>query len=269
MARINVEDEWFSDPRRERFAILLSKKNNESLDEGYLRADGMSIRIWHFAQKYWFKKELIPLHAWNGAGFDDLFFECGLAEKKDDGIYVRGSKRHFEWYFEKCEKLKERASLGGKARQAAAKRDQSGRFEAKNIQPTPAESQLTSSPTSPSSSSSSSSSKTKNAHSEKCAAEISEKSETKTQVFDFESLYKKYPRKKGKKRGLESCFRQIKTQESFGQLSLAIDNYILECRREKTKETYMKYFSSFMSCWQDFVEIETRQKQTVGGFEKI
>lgn len=159
MARISIEDEWFSDPRRYRLAEKFGFPSDPS---GLLKADGHAVEVWFFAQKYWRKKELIPTHAWEGAGLGDAMFQCGLAEKRDGGIYVRGAERHFDWYFKKTASLTAGAQLGGRARMTNCERDEHGRLlpaKSNIVQP---EVQPTSSRSSPSFSSSSSSSSSKN-----------------------------------------------------------------------------------------------------------
>lgn len=108
MARINVEDEWFSDPRRARLTKLLGCQ---------FKADGVMLLAWFLSQKYWIKKELIPEHAWSASEMPDELFTCGLAERRESGIYVRGSDRHFAWYTSKVEAGK---SGGAKSAQARA-----------------------------------------------------------------------------------------------------------------------------------------------------
>lgn len=147
MPRLNVEEEWFTDPRRTRLATLVG---------GVLQADGVALTAWKLAQHYWFKgRELIPEHAWKGSGLPDALFECGLAERQPDGrIYVRGSEDKFAWYQPKIEQRLNAAPRGGRARMRGAKRDAKGRLlssrKPADIQPNPAEpspsSSLSSSP---------------------------------------------------------------------------------------------------------------------------
>lgn len=74
--------------------------------------------------------------------------------------------------------------------------------------------------------------------------------------FDFESLYKKYPRKEGKSRGLKICKTQIKTREDYEKLSQAIDNYTSHTRTRVKDSTFIKHFSTFMGEWRDWVNYE-------------
>lgn len=71
--------------------------------------------------------------------------------------------------------------------------------------------------------------------------------------FDFESLYKKYPRQEGRSRGLEACHAQIKTQADFDSLSKAIDHYAKACANKSTEGKFVKQFSTFMGCWRDYI----------------
>lgn len=81
--------------------------------------------------------------------------------------------------------------------------------------------------------------------------------------LDFESLYKLYPRKRGKTLGLEKCKRTIKTEKDYLDLKLAITNYARMVREEQTEPQYMKHFSSFMSCWRDYLDEEIFQDGNV------
>lgn len=76
-------------------------------------------------------------------------------------------------------------------------------------------------------------------------------------TFDLESLYKKYPRKEGKKIGIERLSKQIKNEKDYELLSLAIDNYTKLCVKEKRIEKgFVKMFSTFASCWQDYIDVD-------------
>lgn len=86
--------------------------------------------------------------------------------------------------------------------------------------------------------------------------------------FDFDALYQKYPRKLGKSKGLEKCKAQVKTQEDFDQLSLAIEKYARLCR--ETESRFIKHFDTFMTSWKDVldpdygtVEAKYEKKQTM------
>ena len=73
--------------------------------------------------------------------------------------------------------------------------------------------------------------------------------------MDFESIYKKYPRKMGKQRGMEKCRSQIKTMEDLQKLERAVDNYGRYVKG--TDDQFIKHFSTFMGCWRDWVDFYT------------
>lgn len=73
-------------------------------------------------------------------------------------------------------------------------------------------------------------------------------------AFDFEKIYMAYPRKEGKKRGLELCLRQIKTPDDYLKLERAVARYVAKLRAEGTAPQYVKQFSTFMSSWTDWLD---------------
>lgn len=79
---------------------------------------------------------------------------------------------------------------------------------------------------------------------------------TKNVTFDFESLYKKYPRKQGKGAGLKKCASQIKSQKDFDLLSTAIDNFSSYMRDSGRDIELIPYFSTFMTNWRDWLDPE-------------
>jgi len=77
-------------------------------------------------------------------------------------------------------------------------------------------------------------------------------------AFDFDILYKAYPRKIGKTAGIKTAQRSIKTEEEYLSLKRAIENYVVLTRESEPK--FIKHFSTFMNCWRDYVEIEVPTK---------
>lgn len=75
--------------------------------------------------------------------------------------------------------------------------------------------------------------------------------------FDFDALYKKYPRKEGKSRGMAACKTQIKTQSDFDLLSKAIDRYSEFVKTKLSDAKYIKHFSTFMTTWRDWLDPAT------------
>lgn len=88
------------------------------------------------------------------------------------------------------------------------------------------------------------------------------KNNKKKVTFEEEIIeaYKNYPIKKGKTVGVKKLTKQIKTPEDFELLQIAIRNYALECKDKEPQ--YIKHFSTFASCWQDYLEISESKKSS-------
>ncbi len=88
MARVNVEDDLFSDPR---FRVLVRIVGDED------KAIGMCVRAWLLAQRYWANgNKLVPKKIWTAAGLAPLH-EVDLAEERANGTYCRGTEKHLSW----------------------------------------------------------------------------------------------------------------------------------------------------------------------------
>ncbi len=70
--------------------------------------------------------------------------------------------------------------------------------------------------------------------------------------LDFEKLYESYPRKIGKKIGIERCKRFIKSQKEYSDLIKAIENYRRYCSEEALEPRFILHFSTFMTRWEDW-----------------
>lgn len=76
--------------------------------------------------------------------------------------------------------------------------------------------------------------------------------------FDFESVYKKYPRKEGKAKGFLILTKTIKTENQFNDLQKAVENYAKHCNKSITEQRFIKQFSSFIGTietpnWTDWI----------------
>jgi hypothetical protein len=81
--------------------------------------------------------------------------------------------------------------------------------------------------------------------------------------FDFEALYARYPRKRGKAAGLKLCHKHIRSEADYGQLARAVDTYARECMGKDPQ--YVMHFSKFMGgCWRDYVQPESPTVSTPG-----
>lgn len=109
MARINVEDSLF---KSKRFLNLVIKTGDVD------RALGAMVRAWALAQKFWLSpSQLIPREAWDKEELHPGIIECGLAEERDQGVYVSGSKEQFGWLEQRSEAGKKpKAKSKGKPR---------------------------------------------------------------------------------------------------------------------------------------------------------
>lgn len=76
------------------------------------------------------------------------------------------------------------------------------------------------------------------------------------QKLNFDRLYSLFPRKMGKKKGLEKCKRCIKTEAQYLELNLAVENYAKHCKKENIELRFIKHFSTFMASWEDWVAVD-------------
>lgn len=91
----------------------------------------------------------------------------------------------------------------------------------------------------------------------------------KISSFDFDIVYNKYPKKVGKKKGIECLRRSIKTIEQYNMLMQSVVNYTK--LTEKTETQFIKQFSTFSNCWEDYIEIELSgiDKEREESFKRI
>lgn len=73
-------------------------------------------------------------------------------------------------------------------------------------------------------------------------------------TFNVDDVYALYPKKIGRKKGLERLRRTVKTKEQYADLVTAIKNYAEHVRGQDPK--YTKHFDSFVSIWEDWVVVE-------------
>lgn len=165
MPRINLEDAFFTDPRVERL--------HQKVGESYVTLCLIAFRL---AQHYWLPdKELIPLKSWTGSGLGEELIEVGMAEKRETGIYVSGTEKHFAWWFRR----QEAGRRGGTARAANAKQTKANPSKPKQGQP----------------SSSSSSSEERDTNSK----QTTDVRPISSDASAFNRFWKDYPKKVGKK----------------------------------------------------------------------
>lgn len=76
----------------------------------------------------------------------------------------------------------------------------------------------------------------------------------KSKLLDFEHVYQQYPRKEGKKRGIEKLKKTVKNKKEYLLLLEAVQNYAMKCQAENIPREYIKHFSTWAGEWQDFIE---------------
>lgn len=74
------------------------------------------------------------------------------------------------------------------------------------------------------------------------------------QKFDFETLYKNYPRKMGKSQGIKKALREVKNQEDYHALDQAIEKFRKFHLQKGTEAQFIPHFSTFMSSWRDWCD---------------
>lgn len=162
MARINIEDSLFK--KRGWMKLLIVCQDED-------RAMGAVVRAYMTAQRFWVPdRKPIPLSVWKAEGLNDALVECGLAESREDGVYVKGSEDAFAWLFQAKEagkasgaKRREKKKAAIERRSTAVQRTSTAvERDPTRVEPPPTSSSLSSSfSSSGSHSSSSSDSKTK------------------------------------------------------------------------------------------------------------
>lgn len=72
--------------------------------------------------------------------------------------------------------------------------------------------------------------------------------------FNFQTIWKDYPRKLGKDAAERHFRAQVKTDADFLDIKLALANYIADLRKKGTDEQYIMYGSSwFNKKWRDWI----------------
>lgn len=94
MARINFEERIFKDQGFQDLMIAVQSR---------IMAKGIVVELFQLAQEFWFPNCLpIPMDRFKAAGLPEILYAPGgLAELRDGGVYVRGSKDAFAWLFQK------------------------------------------------------------------------------------------------------------------------------------------------------------------------
>lgn len=118
MARINIEECWWSDPRRSALIRLTG---------GEMQADWSAMRAWRLAQEYWkHERRLVPRELFDMLPHAPELLQAGLAVEREGLVYVRGSGTYLDWVAAK----RTQAQAAGQ-RSAESRRKRSGTAQPK------------------------------------------------------------------------------------------------------------------------------------------
>lgn len=233
MARINIEDQLFDDPR---FKALEKKA-------GDLKAWGVWVRACKVAQRFWKQEKLIPTELFDMLDHAQDLVDCGLAERKENGVYFKGTKEHLGWLPDRLKAAKSAGKASAEKRACVKKRNAAHINEINNIvQPNVNQTQPSSSY-----SSSFSFSNYKN----------KEKNKEENCVFSFNKAFQKYPKKSGEQSARIQFSRLIKSSVDYDNLLIAIKNYSDHCALNLIEEKFIRTFASFLTDWRDWVDKKT------------
>jgi len=70
----------------------------------------------------------------------------------------------------------------------------------------------------------------------------------------FETIWKRYPKKDGRKQALKHFMASVKTDEDWRNINKALDNYINYLIEQRTTVKYIKAGSTWFNNWQDWLE---------------
>lgn len=106
MARLNIEDSIYKDPRFIDYCIVCGNKD---------MALGSLVRLWTTAQKFYLKHGEIPNEEFLKAGLDENLVKCNLAERSSTGVRAKGQNEQFAWLKQTSEAGKKSAEKRGNA----------------------------------------------------------------------------------------------------------------------------------------------------------
>ena len=73
-------------------------------------------------------------------------------------------------------------------------------------------------------------------------------------VFDFESVWLKYPRKLGKTEAEKHFRASIKNPTDLDRIFRALDNYLADIKEKGTEDRYIQHGSTWFNKWQEWVD---------------
>ena len=85
------------------------------------------------------------------------------------------------------------------------------------------------------------------------------------QSFDFDSLWKRYPKPLGKKQAEKHFRASVKTEEDFANINKALNNY---CKTEnvvKCNTQFIQHGSTWFNNWQDWIIMKPTKSEPESG----
>lgn len=94
------------------------------------------------------------------------------------------------------------------------------------------------------------------------------RSSTPTEDFDFEAIYKAYPLKKGKAKGMAKLKKLIKTKEDYDRIKASVMAYAHAVSGSDSR--YIQHFSTFMNgTWEDYVLLGEEAKESIDDYSLL
>lgn len=222
MARLSIEECWWTDPRRSKLVKILGSEEI---------ADGAALKTWRVAQEFWkYGRGLVPLHVFNHLEHAKAMIDCGLATVRESFVYVRGSSVWLDWCAERSEQAREAGKKSAEARRkkngTAQPAGGKGSSSPEKSERDPNDIRTDSNASEPSVSGSGS-------YSSSFSGSNSENK--KEAVFAFDRIFERYPNKVNKLEGLKRLNSQIKTEAEFQSFETAVLNYCRFLNLEKNK----------------------------------
>ena len=88
------------------------------------------------------------------------------------------------------------------------------------------------------------------------------KGKSKGKVFDFETLWNKYPNKLGKTASEKHFKATVKTDEDYESINKALDKYINHIKSNNVEAKFIKHGSTWFNNWKDWIEYKPNGVKT-------
>ena len=257
MARINIEDSLYKEKRFEKLMLKLG---------GRRAALGALVEAYMLAQKHYLNEandRLIPFEEWAREEIAPEILECGLAERRDKGIYLKGSETQFGWLKQRSDsgktvsqkKLDSLAKNRSKRWPKKIRTDQNGiRTDVNGSEPLSLSLSLSQEREINTIAQNDVVENDSHLESDQRSAQLN--AERQRVGFNFDEFYASYPKKVGRQRGQRTFKTQIKTQKDYEELLLAAKNYYKYIKNSVQDAKYIKNFDTFMNNWRDWLDAD-------------